>query len=106
MKTTIQIPDNLPEEALKLAAKEKTRLKALVEEGLRLILDKRNRRSAFQLRKASFKGKGLQPHLAGASWEQIREKIYEGRGGISPLLDAPDTQSRLRSFINSRKISM
>ncbi len=81
MKTTIQIPDSLFEEARKLAAKEKTTLKALVEEGLRLILAKRNRRSAFRLRKASFKGKGLQPHLAGASWEQIREKIYEGRGG-------------------------
>ena len=81
MKTTIQIPDSLFEEVRKLAAKEKTTLKALVEEGLRLILAKRNRRSAFRLRKASFKGKGLQPHLAGASWEQIREKIYEGRGG-------------------------
>ncbi len=81
MKTTIQIPDSLFEEARKLAAKEKTTLKALVEEGLRLILAKRNRRGAFRLRKASFKGKGLQPHLAGAPWEQIREKIYEGRGG-------------------------
>ena len=81
VKTTIQIPDSLFEEARKLAAKEKTTLKALVEEGLRLILAKRNRRGAFRLRKASFKGKGLQPHLAGASWEQIREKIYEGRGG-------------------------
>jgi CRISPR/Cas system-associated protein Csm6 len=81
MKTTIQIPDSLLEEARKLAAKEKTTLKELVEEGLRLILSKRKRRSAFRLRKATFKGTGLQPHVAGASWEQIREKIYEGRGG-------------------------
>ncbi len=33
-----------------------------------------NKRSGhFKLRKASFKGNGLQPHLAGASWGQIRE---------------------------------
>jgi hypothetical protein len=81
MKTTVQIPDSLLEEAHKLAAKEKTTLKALVEEGLRLILAKRRRSAAFQLRKASFKGMGLQHDVAGAAWEQIREKIYEGRGG-------------------------
>jgi hypothetical protein len=81
MKTTMQIPDSLLEEARKVAAKERTTLKALVEEGLRLIIAKRKRSSAFRLRKASFKGTGLQPHLAGASWDQIREKIYEGRGG-------------------------
>ena len=81
MKTTIQIPDSLFEEVRKLATKEKTTLKALVEEGLRLALAKHSRRSVFRLRKASFKGKGLQPGLTEASWEQIREKIYEGRGG-------------------------
>lgn len=56
-------------------------MKALVEEGLRRIISERKRRSAFRLRKATFKGTGLQPHLAGASWEQIRELSYEGRGG-------------------------
>jgi hypothetical protein len=81
MKTTIQIPDSLLEDARKVAAKERTTLKALVEEGLRLIIAKRKRSSVFRLRKASFKGTGLQPHLAGASWDEIREKIYEGRGG-------------------------
>jgi CRISPR/Cas system-associated protein Csm6 len=81
MKTTIQIPENLFEEARKLAQRERTTMKALVEEGLRRILSERKRRSAFRLRKATFKGTGLQPHLAGASWEQIRELSYEGRGG-------------------------
>lgn len=81
MKTTIQIPENLFEEARKLAHRERTTMKALVEEGLRRIISERKRRSAFRLRKATFKGTGLQPHLAGASWEQIRELSYEGRGG-------------------------
>ena len=81
MKTTVQIPDSLFEEARKVAHREKTTLKALVEEGLRRIISERRRRGAFRLREATFKGKGLQPHLAGASWEKIRELSYEGRGG-------------------------
>lgn len=56
-------------------------MKSLVEEGLRRIISERQQRSDFRLRKATFKGKGIQPHLAGASWDQIREQSYEGRGG-------------------------
>jgi hypothetical protein len=81
MKTTIQIPDSLFEEARKLAHLQRTTLKALVVEGLRRVVSERKRHSRFHLRKATFKGKGLQPHLAGASWEELRELSYEGRGG-------------------------
>ena len=81
MKTTIQIPDSLFEEARKLAHQEWTTLKALVEQGLRRIVSERKRRSRFRLRKVTFNGQGLQPRLAGSSWEQIRELSYEGRGG-------------------------
>ncbi|MFH1114371.1 MAG: DUF2191 domain-containing protein [Pseudomonadota bacterium] len=81
MKTRVQLPDSLYEEARKLAAEERTTFKALVEEGLRLIISKRKQTGVFRLRKASFRGTGLQPRLAGASWDQIRENIYEGRGG-------------------------
>ncbi len=81
MKTTVQIPDTLFEEARKVARQEKTTLKALVEQGLRKVLSERKQRNSFRLRKASFKGNGLQAHLAGASWDQIQETSYEGRGG-------------------------
>jgi hypothetical protein len=81
MKTTVQIPDSLFEDARKLAHRERTTLRALIEEGLRRIIAERKRRAGFRLRKASFKGTGLQPHLAGVSWDQIREMSYEGRGG-------------------------
>lgn len=81
MKTTIHISDSLFEEARKLAHRERTTLKALVEQGLRLIVSERKRRNGFRLRKVTFKGQGLQLHLSGASWEQIRELSYEGRGG-------------------------
>lgn len=80
MKTTIQIPDVLFEEVRKLAHQEKTTMKVIVEEGLRRIISERKRRSSFKLRKVTFKGNGLQPHLAGTSWDQILQLSYEGRG--------------------------
>ncbi len=82
MKTTVEISDSLLEEARKLAAREGTTLKALIEQGLRAVVaERRQRVGAFRLRKASFKGDGLQPGVAGAGWERIREMAYEGRGG-------------------------
>ena len=81
MKTTVHIPDSLLEEARKIANQEQTTIKALIEEGLRRTIANRKKRSAFRLRKATFKGKGLQANAAGASWEKIREMTYEGRGG-------------------------
>lgn len=80
MKTTVEIPDSLLEEARRTAAKEGRTVRALVEEGLRKVLAERKRGNAFRLRKATFKGEGLQPHVAGASWERIRDLAYEGRG--------------------------
>ena len=81
MKTTIEISNSLLEEARKLAAREKTTVRALVEQGLRQVLSERKSRGVFKLRKASFKGAGLQTDFAGATWEQIRDAAYESRGG-------------------------
>ena len=80
MKTTIQIPNSLLKEVRKLANEENTTLKSLMEEGLRRIISERKRRGRFKLRKATFKGKGLQPNLEGATWDRIRDLSYEGRG--------------------------
>ena len=81
MKTTIEIPSSLLEEAKKVASREGTTVRALVETGLRRILSERKKRGAFKLRKATFQGNGLQPGVADASWEKITEMAYEGRGG-------------------------
>ena len=80
MKTTIQIPDSLLKEVRKLANEENTTLKSLMEEGLRRIISEHKRRGTFKLRKATFRGKGLQPHLEGATWDHIRDLSYEGHG--------------------------
>ncbi len=83
MKTTIQIADSLLHQARRIARQEHTTLRALVEEGLRRLISERGRRrkQSFRLRKATFRGRGLQPHLAGATWDQILDIGYEGRGG-------------------------
>jgi len=83
MKTTIQIPDSLFEEARRVAQRERVTMRSLVEEGLRRVLadHARIKRGGFRLRKAAFRGKGLQPGLEGASWDRIRDASYEGRGG-------------------------
>jgi hypothetical protein len=81
MKTTIHIPDSLFEEARRVAHRERSTLRALVEEGLRRVLSDHSKRGGFRLRKATFRGKGLQPGFKGASWDRIRDASYEGRGG-------------------------
>jgi hypothetical protein len=81
MKTTVHIPDTLLKEARKIANKEQTTIKALIEEGLRLTIESRKHKGKFRLRKATFKGNGLQPNVAGASWEKIRDLSYGERGG-------------------------
>lgn len=81
MKTTLDISDPLLREARKLAARERTTLRALVEQGLRHVVTEKKRGPAFRLRKASFPGRGLRPELADAGWDRLRDLAYEGRGG-------------------------
>ena len=80
MKTTVDISEGLFKEAKKIAKRDNTTLKALIEEGLHRVLKERKRRRTFRLRKATFKGRGLQTHLAGKSWDSIRKIIYEDKG--------------------------
>jgi len=80
MKTTVEIPDSLLDQARRVALQQRTTVRALVEEGLRHVVTERQLRDEFRLRKVSFKGNGLQPQMAGASWQQIRDAAYEGHG--------------------------
>jgi hypothetical protein len=80
VKTTIDIADPLLREARKIAARERTTLRALVEQGLRRIIAEKARKPAFRLRDASFNGRGLNPEFADVGWDRLRDLIYEGRG--------------------------
>jgi hypothetical protein len=79
MKTTLDIADPLLKEARKVAAREGTTLRALVEQGLRKVVSESKQRRGFRLRKASYSGRGLRPELADAGWDRIRDLAYEGR---------------------------
>ena len=81
MKTTIELADDLVDRARAHATKENTTLRALVERGLRDILDADEQAVPFRLRDASVGGSGLCAEFRGADWHRIREAAYEGRGG-------------------------
>jgi hypothetical protein len=81
MKTTIEISDPLLEKARAAAAREGRTLRAIIEEALVEKLRARSRTPAFRMRRASFRGDGLQLGFADGSWEEIRDAAYEGRGG-------------------------
>ena len=80
MKTTVEISDALLDEAKRVASRESSTLRELIEEGLRRSIDERRKRKSFRLRRASYRGRGLQPGVS-SEWAQLREAAYEGRGG-------------------------
>jgi hypothetical protein len=80
MKTTVEISDPLLRDVRELAAREGVTLRELVERGLHRVVNEAGHRPPFKLRRASFKGKGLQSELRNASWDRIRDLAYESRG--------------------------
>ena len=83
MKTTIELPDALLEQARRFARDHGMTMKALIEQALREVMAKeKEQKKPFRLRDGSFDGgKGMSLDLK--SWEQIRDIIYDpgaGRG--------------------------
>jgi Bacterial antitoxin of type II TA system, VapB len=81
MKTTVEIVDPVLAEAKRIAAREGTSVRALIEEGLRRVVASRQGRSLPALRRVTFRGNGLTPDVREGSWERIRDLVYEGHGG-------------------------
>jgi hypothetical protein len=77
MKTTVDIADPVLREARKVATRDGTTLRALIEEGLRRVLAERRRKSPFRLRLVTAGGRGLRPELRDVSWDEIRDLSYE-----------------------------
>lgn len=78
MKTTVEISDSLFQEARAFAESRGVSFRQVVEEGLRSAIQQgRGTRKKFRLRDGTVGGKGLQ---RGASWPEIRQLIYSGRG--------------------------
>jgi hypothetical protein len=81
MKTTVEISDPLLREARKMAAREGVTLRTLIERGLHRVVTETKQATPFKLRRGSFKGKGLRLELRDASWDRIRDLIYDEHGG-------------------------
>lgn len=80
MKTTVEIPDSLLREAKRVALRERTTVRALIERGLRSVLDHRRPSGRFTLRQASFRGEGLAAGASLRDWGTVRDLVYSERG--------------------------
>ena len=79
MKTTIEIGDDLLQRTKRVLRKQGGTLRSLVEEGLALALERREKRPKKLIKLPTFRGEGLQPEFQNASWEKIRDAIYDDR---------------------------
>ena len=80
-KTSIEIADDLFERAQRVARKEKTTFRSLVEQGLRLVLkEKQAKPVKWKWKPVTFRGEGLTDEFKNAPWEKIRDEIYRGHG--------------------------
>jgi hypothetical protein len=80
MKTTLEISTPLLLRAKRVAARDGTTLRAIVEQGLASALQARQKAAPAIPPLVTFKGNGLTPEFADGGWEKIRDAIYEGRG--------------------------
>jgi hypothetical protein len=76
MKTTVDISDPLLARAKRHAQQSGKPLRALVEEGLRLVLEAQRTRVRYELPDRSVGDPGDQNPLEALSWQDLREAIY------------------------------
>lgn len=77
MKTTLELPDDLLRRAKAHARKTGRPLRALVEEGLRLALQRgAQRRPRFTLADRAVGKSGDPNPLEAMSWQDLRDEIY------------------------------
>lgn len=80
MKTTIDISDSILRQAKQLAREQNVTLRSLTEEGLKKVIAERSSRGPNRVSPVTFRGEGLSPEFQGATWAEVREAAYAGRG--------------------------
>lgn len=79
MKTTVEIPDELLERARQRARRTGRPVRALIEQGLRAVLDEDSRAPAYRLPDRSVGKAGGHDPLESMTWQDLRAEIYGGR---------------------------
>ncbi len=79
MKTTIEIRDELLMRAKRHAKGTGRPLRAVVEEGLRLVLANSSRSTPYRLADRSVGDPDAGDPMEMLSWQDLREEIYRGR---------------------------
>ena len=79
MKTTIEIGDTLLVRAKRHARRVGKPLGALIEEGLRRVLDAQEQASTYEFDDRSLGEAGGPNPLERYSWQDLRDEIYGGR---------------------------
>ena len=80
MKTTLDIHDELFARAKRHARKIGRPLRAVVEEGLRRVLDASGPPPRYELPDLSVGRAGARDPLEDYSWQDLRDIIYDDRG--------------------------
>ena len=78
MKTTVEIADQLPEQAQAEARRRGTTLRSLIEEGLRRVIAEPTV-TAYVLPNCSVSGDGPTDLWVSSTWGDKLEMIYQGR---------------------------
>ena len=76
MKTTLDIHDELLTQAKRHARETRRPLRAVVEEGLRLVLSKETSPESYVLPDRSYGGPEIHDPLASYTWSELRDIIY------------------------------
>jgi hypothetical protein len=79
MKTTVEISDALLERAKRHARRTGRPVRALIEEGLRLVLQQESARRRYRLPDRSVGDSAGPNPLELMSWQDLRGEIYGGR---------------------------
>ncbi|CAN5878316.1 hypothetical protein BH23GEM9_BH23GEM9_08530 [soil metagenome] len=79
MKTTVEIQTALLERARRHAKKAGKPLRAIIEEGLRRVLEAEASAPDYRLPDYSVGEPGAPNPLESLSWQDLREEIYGGR---------------------------
>jgi hypothetical protein len=79
VKTTVEIPDSLLDRARRHARRSGRPVRALIEEGLRLVLETESGGTPYRLPDRSVGKAGAPNPLESLSWQDLRGEIYGGR---------------------------